>query len=155
MAYDAEIELSSRKGSRRVPLSKFYKGYKQMDRRDDELITAIHLPLPESGWSDYYRKVGTRRFQAISKTLLAGRIRIDANRIVQDVRMVFASVAPFTLRALHTENLIRGRHLTPDLIEEAAAAIEDEIHPIDDIRSTENYRRRVTSNLVRDFLSRH
>jgi CO/xanthine dehydrogenase FAD-binding subunit len=154
MAYDADIELSSRKGSRRVPLSKFYRGYKQMDRRDDELITAIHLPLLQPGWADYYRKVGTRRFQAISKTLLAGRILIDANGVVQDVRMVFASVAPFTLRAVHTENLIRGRRLTSDLIEEAAAAIQDEIHPIDDIRSTENYRRRVTSNLVRDFLSR-
>ena len=158
MAYDAEIELSSRKGVRRVPLSQFYRGYKQMDRHDDELITAIHLPLPQQGWAgraDYYRKVGTRRFQAISKTLLAGRIRLDANRIVQDVRMIFASVAPFTLRAVHTENLIRGRQLSPELIEEAAAAIQDEIHPIDDIRSTENYRRRVTSNLVRDFLSRH
>ena len=157
MAYDAEIELSSRKGSRRVPLSKFYRGYKQMDLRDDELITAIHLPLPQpgpSGWADYYRKVGTRRFQAISKTLLAGRIRIDANRIVQDVRLIFASVAPYTLRAVHTENLVRGQYLNPDLIEEAAAAIQDEIHPIDDIRSTENYRRQVTSNLVRDFLSR-
>jgi len=157
MAYDAEIELSSRKGSRRVPLSKFYRGYKQMDRRDDELITAIHLPLPQpgwAGWADYYRKVGARRFQAISKTLLAGRIRIDANRIVQDVRLIFASVAPYTLRAVHTENLVRGQYLTPDLIEEAAAAIQDEIHPIDDIRSTENYRRQVTSNLVRDFLSR-
>ena len=69
--------------------------------------------------------------------------------------MIFASVAPFTLRAVHTENLSRGRQLSPELIEEAAAAIQDEIHPIDDIRSTENYRRRVTSNLVRDFLSRH
>ncbi len=155
MAHDAEIQLSSREGNRRVPLSRFYRGYKELDRRDDELITAIHLPLPESGWSDYYRKVGTRRFQAISKTLLAGRIRIDANRIVQDVRIVLASVAPFTLRAVHTENLIRGRQLTPDLIERATAAIQDEIHPIDDIRSTENYRRRVTSNLVRDFLLRH
>ena len=128
-----------------------------MDRRDDELITAIHLPLPQpgwAGWADYYRKVGARRFQAISKTLLAGRIRIDANRIVQDVRLIFASVAPYTLRAVHTENLVRGQYLTPDLIEEAAAAIQDEIHPIDDIRSTENYRRQVTSNLVRDFLSR-
>src|SRR2546425_6074980 len=112
MAYDAEIELVSRKGNRRIPLSKFYRGYKQMDRRDDELITAIHLPLPQQGWAgraDYYRKVGPRRFQAISKTLLAGRIRLDANRIVQDVRMIFASVAPFTLRAVHTENLILGR----------------------------------------------
>ena len=153
MAYNAQIELASREGKRRVALDKFYSGYKRMDRRPGELITAIHLPLPEPGWVEYYRKVGTRRFQAISKTLLAARILLGADGLVKDVRMVFASVAPYTLRAIRTESLIRGRHLTPALIEEAATAIQDEIRPIDDIRSTEAYRRRVTSNLVRDFLS--
>src|SRR5437667_12877205 len=73
MAYDAEVELASKNSRRRVPLSKFYRGYKQMDRRADELIVGIHVPLPQPGWSCYYRKVGTRRFQAISKTPLAGR----------------------------------------------------------------------------------
>src|SRR5262245_19282568 len=67
IAHDAEVELTSIRGSRRVPIAKFYQGYKQMDLRSDELITAIHLPRPEAGWFDYYRKVGTRRFQAISK----------------------------------------------------------------------------------------
>jgi CO/xanthine dehydrogenase FAD-binding subunit len=67
--------------------------------------------------------------------------------------MVFASVAPYTLRAVQTESLIRGRQLSPALIAECAAAIQDEIHPIDDIRSSEAYRRRVTSNLVVDFLT--
>jgi len=153
MAYDAEIDLLSKKERRRVSLAKFYRGYKEMDRRPDELITALHLPLPQLGWVDYYRKVGTRRFQAISKTLLAGRILLDADRTVRDIRMVFASVAPYTLRAVQTEAIVRGRELTPEVIEEAAQAIQDEIHPIDDIRSTETYRRRVTSNLVREFLS--
>jgi CO/xanthine dehydrogenase FAD-binding subunit len=152
MAHDAEIELASIKGTRRVGLEKFYRGYKQMDRRPDELITAIRLPVPEAGWINYYRKVGARRFQAISKTLLAGRLLLSADGAVKDIRMVFASVAPYTLRAVQTENLIRGHSLTPELIEEAAAAIQEEIHPIDDMRSTEMYRRRVTSNLARDFL---
>lgn len=153
MAHDSEIELASKTTRRRVPLSNFYRGYKQMDRRPDELITAIHLPLPQPGWFDYYRKVGARRFQAISKTLLAGRILLDTDRTVRDIRLVFASVAPFTLRAVQTESILRGRHLTPDLIEEAGKAIQDEIHPIDDIRSNEAYRRRVTANLLREFLS--
>ncbi len=153
MAYDAEVELASRKGTRRVPLGKFYRGYKQMERRGDELITAIHLTQPDSGWFEYFRKVGTRRFQAISKTLLAGRIRMGSDGLVRDIRMVFASVAPYTLRAVQTESLIRGRPLTEQVIDEAAKAIQDEIHPIDDIRSTEQYRRRVTSNLVKDFLA--
>jgi CO/xanthine dehydrogenase FAD-binding subunit len=152
MAYDAELDLMSTLGGRRLPLSTFYRGYKQMDRRPDELITAIHLPAPQPGWREYYRKVGARRFQAISKTLLAARILLDAGGVVTDIRLVFASVAPYTLRAFRTETLIRGRQLTPAVINEAAAAIQDEIQPIDDIRSTEAYRRRVTSNLLRDFL---
>ena len=151
MAYDAEIELRSRSG-RIVPLSGFYQGYKQMSRRADELITAIRLPVQRPGWREYFQKVGPRRFQAISKTLLAGRILFGNEQTVDDVRLVFASVAPTTLRATQTENLLRGQVLTPELIEKAAAAIQDEIHPIDDIRSTEAYRRRVTSNLVRKFL---
>ena len=152
MAYDAELELQSKTGSRRVPLAGFYRGYKQMDLRTDELITAIHLPRPMPGFVEYYRKVGARRFQAIAKTLLAARIRLDADRKVDDVRLVLASVAPFTLRAFQTESVLRGRHLTRESIEEAAAAIQDEIRPIDDIRSTEAYRRRVTANLLREFL---
>jgi xanthine dehydrogenase small subunit len=153
MAYDAEVELSSKSGRRSMPLSRFYTGYKKMNRRPDELITAIRLPLPQPGAFEYYRKVGTRRFQAISKTLLAGRILLGGDRRVKDARIVLASVAPYTLRALQTEGVVLGRELTRDVIEEAARAIQDEIRPIDDIRSTEAYRRHVTGNLVREFLS--
>jgi len=152
MAHDAVLELSSLKGTREVPLHAFYSGYKQMDRKPHELITVVKLPTPEPGWRDYYRKVGTRRFQAISKTLLAARIKLNNDRMIEDVRLVFASVAPYTLRATETESLLRGQTLTPELVDRAAAAIQDEISPIDDIRSDERYRRRVTSNLVRDFL---
>ncbi len=151
MAYDAVLEIRSKARTRRVPLATFYRGYKQMDLLPNELITAIHLPTPKPGFFEYYRKVGARRFQAISKTLLAGRIRLEQRRI-EDIRMVFASVSPFTLRAFQIERLLLGRELTNALIDEAAAAIQDEIQPIDDIRSTESYRRKVTSNLLRDFL---
>jgi CO/xanthine dehydrogenase FAD-binding subunit len=153
MAYDAEVELSSKSGRRSVALSRFYTGYKKTERRPDELITAIRLPLPRPGAFEYYRKVGTRRFQAISKTLLAGRILLGGDRRVKAARIVLASVAPYTLRALKTEAVLQGRELTLDIIEEAARAIQDEIKPIDDIRSTEAYRRHVTGNLVREFLS--
>ena len=108
MAYDAEIELRSRSG-RIVPLSGFYQGYKQMSRRADELITAIRLPVQRPGWREYFQKVGPRWFQAISKTLLAGRILFGNEQTVDDVRLVFASVAPTTLRATQTENLLRGQ----------------------------------------------
>ena len=152
MAYDAELEIARRGERRRVPLATFYRGYKQMDLRADELITEIHLPAPSPGFVEYYRKVGARRFQAISKTLLAGRIRFAADSTIADIRLVFASVAPFTLRAFQAEALLRGRQLTQESVADAAKAIQDEIRPIDDIRSNEAYRRKVTANLLRDFL---
>ena len=55
MAYDAEVELSSKSGLRSVPLSRFYTGYKKTERQPDELITAIRLPLPQPGAFEYYR----------------------------------------------------------------------------------------------------
>jgi CO/xanthine dehydrogenase FAD-binding subunit len=155
MAYDAELEIRSKTASRTVPRAGFYRGYKQMDLRPGELITAIRLPEPQPGCSEYFRKVGTRRFQAISKTLLAGRLWSNADLFVQDLRLIFGSVAPFTLRAFQTERVIRGRELTDAVVAEACEAIQDEIHPIDDIRSSEAYRRRVTGNLLREFLTAH
>lgn len=151
MAYDGEVELASKSGTRRVPLADFYKGYKQMDRRSDELVVAVHLPPPPEGRREYYRKVGTRRFQAISKTLLAGWI-VERDGVVEDLRLVFASVAPYTLRARETEDVLRGKPLDPDSIDAAAKALQDEISPIDDVRSSATYRRVVTENLLRDFL---
>jgi len=155
MAYDAEVELASRSRNRRVPLAEFFRGYKQLELRPHELITAIHLPLPPSGRKEYYRKVGTRRFQAISKTLLAGWIVLDSDRRVIDLRLILASVAPYTLRARATEEELRGKALTRELVEIACTAIQDEIRPIDDIRSTVRYRRVVTGNLLREFLTSH
>src|SRR5436190_8178161 len=72
LAYDAELELISKSGARRIAYSKFHRGYKQMDIRADELLSAIHLPRSRSERVHYYRKVGTRKAQAISKVCFAG-----------------------------------------------------------------------------------
>src|SRR6185295_2626744 len=67
LVYDAELELASIRGTRRVAYDRFHTGYKKMDLAPDELITRIHLNKRAAPWLDYYRKVGTRRAQAISK----------------------------------------------------------------------------------------
>ena len=152
MAYDAQVELTSLAATRRVPLCGFYTGYKKTLREVDELVTAIYISRPDRAWKEYFRKVGTRRFQSISKTLLAGRMRLSSDGGVEDVRIVLAGVAPFTLRAVHTEAVLRGQVLSPALIREASTTIENEIQPIDDFRSSAAYRRRVSSNLLHDFL---
>ena len=152
LAYDAEIELVSSTGSRWIPYDGFHRGYKQMDMRPDELLAHIRLPRTTSGLKQYYRKVGTRKAQAIAKVCLAAVARVEDERVA-DVRIVFGSVAPVVLRCKQTENVIRGQVLNADTIKLARETLRREISPIDDVRSTANYRLRVATNLLVDFLS--
>jgi len=151
LVYDAELELVSAKGSRTIPYYAFHTGYKQMDIRPEELLRAIRLPLASKGLTHYYRKVGTRKAQAISKVCFAGVARIDADQIV-DVRVALGSVAPIPIRCVQTENALRGQTINTATIDVAKSALRAEIAPIDDLRSTRDYRRRVSLNLLEDFV---
>jgi CO/xanthine dehydrogenase FAD-binding subunit len=153
LAYDAEIELVSSAGSRIVPYKNFHSGYKRMDLRPGELVRAIHLPRTPagSGWQDYYRKVGTRKAQAISKVCFAQRTRTVEGRIA-DIRIALGSVAPMVIRCRQTEAFLTGRILDPETVAAACSLLPAEITPIDDIRSTAVYRRQVALNLLEDAL---
>ncbi|MGH9744820.1 MAG: FAD binding domain-containing protein [Candidatus Acidiferrales bacterium] len=148
--YHAELELISARGTRRVPHVGFHTGYKQMQLRNDELIGRVRLPRPESGCRQYYRKVGTRRAQAISKVCFAGVGYVENGRI-RDVRIALGSVAPTVLRATETENILRSEPASSATLKLAQDALGREITPIDDLRSTAVYRRRVAQNLVAEF----
>jgi len=153
LVYDAMLELRSVRGARRVPYSAFHRGYKQMDLAADELIARIVLPRGRSGWREDYRKVGTRRAQAIAKVCFAGAVLMTGG-IVADIRLAYGSVAPIPLRCARTEAAVRGRGIDPLLIASAERELIQEISPIDDIRSTAAYRRRVSANLLAEFLRR-
>ena len=147
MAYDAIVVLESRRGRELVPLDRFYSGYKQMRRRPDELIVAIHLPRRRYSYQ-VFEKVGSRRAQAIAKVGLAVT-RSDAGW-----RVVAASVAPTIRRCPTVERLLEtGAPVASpnDLL----PAIAQDVAPIDDIRSTAHYRTRVMARLLyhdlRDF----
>ncbi len=155
LVYDAELELRSREGVRRVAYCDFHHGYRRMDLRAGELITAIHLPRrPAAGdgrWRESYRKVGTRRAQAISKVCLAAALAV-AGGVVTDVRLALGSVAPMPLRCRRTEAVVRGQHLGAELVRVAQDELGREIAPIDDFRSTARYRLRVAQNLLGELL---
>ena len=152
LAYDAELELISKSGIRRIPYSKFHTGYKQMNIRADELLSAIHLPRSGNQRVHYYRKVGTRKAQAISKVCFAGVAEVTGN-VVNHVRIALGSVAPIPIRCENTETFLQNQSLNEETIESAASSLRAEISPIDDIRSTRDYRLRVSLNLLHDFLS--
>jgi CO/xanthine dehydrogenase FAD-binding subunit len=152
LAYDAELELISANGSRWVPYHGFHTGYKQMVIRADELLARIRLKRATKTLRQYYRKVGTRKAQAISKVCFAGLAQMDEDRIA-DARIVLGSVAPVPLRCVRTEAVLRGARIDRDLIDAAQAELAREIAPIDDIRSTGRYRLQVSLNLLKDFIS--
>jgi CO/xanthine dehydrogenase FAD-binding subunit len=124
-----------------VAFNAFYSGYRQTVRRGDELIVA--LEVPKLSGRQWFRKVGTRAAQAISKVVIAGIVG-------DEVRVALGSVAPTVVRARRTEAaLARGASVV-----EAQRTLMDEIAPIDDIRSTAEYRRRVAANLLARLLDR-
>lgn len=135
---DAVIVLASARGTRRVPFNSFYTGYRASVRAPDELIVAVEIPQVHG--KQWFRKVGTRAAQAISKIVMAG---------VRDAtpRIALGSVAPTVVRLPETEaHLARGGSL-----DEAARILAAEIRPIDDLRSTAAYRRQVSMNLLGQF----
>jgi CO/xanthine dehydrogenase FAD-binding subunit len=151
LVYDAELDLISSRGFRSVPYVTFCSGYKQMDLRSDELIQRVRLPRSVERTTQYYRKVGTRRAQAISKVCFAGSAVIDAGKI-SDVRIALGSVAPMAVRALKTEAMLRGQAMSSALVRDAQEVLGSEVVPIDDVRSTSIYRRRAAQNLLVEFL---
>jgi len=151
LAYDAELELVSLAGARWVPYHGFHIGYKQMGIKPDELLTRIRLPRSSEKLQHYYRKVGTRKAQAISKVCFAGTAQVRAGKI-DDLRIALGSIAPVPLRCVQTEDALRGSELNKTSIDRAKAVLANEIVPIDDIRSTRNYRQQVSLNLLEDFL---
>jgi CO/xanthine dehydrogenase FAD-binding subunit len=152
LAYDAQLELVSQSGPRIIAYSQFHTGYKQMSLNSDELISRVFLPRTGGPVQHYYRKVGTRKAQAISKVCFAGLAHLDQENI-KEIRLAFGSIAPTPLRCLRTEEVLMGQKIETRLISAARATLSTEIAPIDDIRSTSDYRLRVARNLLEDFLS--
>ncbi|MGO8760220.1 MAG: FAD binding domain-containing protein [Terracidiphilus sp.] len=151
LAYDAEIEAISVRGRRRVPYSEFHTGYKRNVLAADELLYAVHVPRRFARHRQYLRKVGTRRAMAISKVALGATALVEHGAI-QEIRLAAASLAPYPVRLLETEAALAGRPVTRETVQAARRALLGEAKPIDDIRSTADYRRRVAANLIEEFL---
>lgn len=151
LAYDAELELVSTTGARWTPYSRFHSGYKQMDLQPQEIIRRIRLPRPQRPWKQHYRKVGTRRAQAISKVCFAGAALMEGKRIAE-IRLAFGSVAFAVVRAPATERILRGQQPSSNIAVEAQRSLLREIAPIGDMRSTAEYRLRVAQNLLGEFI---
>ena len=137
-AADARVVLQSASARRTVPFRTFYTGYRKSVRDADELVVAIEIPRIVG--KQWWRKVGTRRAQAISKIMIAG---VNG----PTVSMAFGSVAPTVVYAARASDVLSNG----GSIEDAQLALRTEIAPIDDVRSTGEYRRTVAENLLAQF----
>jgi len=152
MALDAVVHVRSADGARAIPIAELYRGYRDLAMAPDELITSVELPVAPARSVQFFRKVGTRRAQSISKMVMAGVLRIARNGRVDHVRLALGSVAPVTLRARTAEAAITGVAPSPVASYRARAALMEDIAPIDDIRSDAEYRRTVAGNVLEQFL---
>jgi len=141
LVYEAEVELTSARGSRWLPYVRFHTGYKETLKRPGELLTRIRLPRPSPRLRSQFRKVGPRKAQTIAKVSFAAVC--DPDR--KDVRIAYGSVAPIPLRCSSTEEAIRTGN-------DPAQTLALELAPITDARSTAAYRLRIAQNLLADFM---
>ncbi|MEK7865405.1 MAG: xanthine dehydrogenase family protein subunit M [Planctomycetota bacterium] len=152
---EAEVVLVGPSGDRRVPFNGFYTGYRKSVMAPNELIAGFRFPLARmAGMRFWFRKVGTRQAQAISKVVMAAGLRTGKAKRIEEARIAVGSVAPTVIRLPKTEAMLRGKRLDAALIARARECAMGEVSPIDDIRSTAEYRRAVVGNLVAVWLAR-
>jgi CO/xanthine dehydrogenase FAD-binding subunit len=154
LALDAAFVLGSSRGERSVPAEAFWMSYRTTALAADELILRVRIPLA-AGRETRFRKIGTRRAQAISKVVLAlSYLDAGPSGPWSGVRLALGSVAPTPIRARATEAALEGRPPTPETADRSAETLAGELAPIDDVRSTAEYRRlvaaRVLHRLVRE-----
>ena len=151
LALDATIVVGGPRGERSIAADDFWVAYRRTALAPDELILSVRIPLA-GGRETRFRKVGTRRAQAISKVVMAlswrDKVRPGAEPTWDDVRLAVGSVADRPIRARATERVLTGAPPTPETADAAAEALAAEIVPIDDVRSTADYRRTVAARVL-------
>ncbi len=148
LALDAQIVAGSARGERTLAAGDVWVAYRQTALEPDELVLRVRIPLL-AGREVRFRKVGTRRAQAISKVVMAVAWREHGRSGGwSDVRVALGSVAPTPIRAPATERVLDGARPTPETADRAAETLAAEIQPIDDVRSTADYRRIVAGRVL-------
>jgi CO/xanthine dehydrogenase FAD-binding subunit len=146
----AIVELQSAKGTRQVPLEEFFTGPGETARRTDELMTKIEVPIDPSR-RDFYLRLGQRKALACVKISVAGSAKLR-NGHYRDVRLALGAVAPIPMLARGTMAMLENREWSNTIVEEAAHSAMSECNPIDDIRSTADYRRAMVGVLLKQGL---
>ena len=150
--YDARVRVLSAAGRRTLPFLDVFEGVKKTTLAPGELIESIDIDYPKKPTRQLFRKVGTRAASAISKTVAAGLLWLRKDGTIRELRFALGSMAPTVKRLRAVEAFVAGKAPTGKVVEEAVGLLEQDVSPIDDLRSTRFYRLEVSKNLLRAFL---
>lgn len=153
LALDAEVELLSRAGTRRLKLADFITGNRRTERRADEILTAVILPRDIDGPSAFL-KLGARRYLVISIAMVAAIIERDGNGRVGQARVAVGSCSAVARRLPVLERALVGTAFAPGIGRRVDPAHLGDLTPIDDLRATAAFRRDVARTLVARALER-
>jgi CO/xanthine dehydrogenase FAD-binding subunit len=151
LALDAVVVAAGVHGVREIPYGAFHTGYRKTALQSGEIVARIRLPYLPEGSVQAFRKVGTREAQAISKVAVALAGRVAEGRIAE-LRLAAGSVAATPVRLRAAVEAVRGLPLGPETAELAGRAAAREVTPIDDVRSTADYRRFALERVVRRLI---
>jgi len=151
-ACEAQLELGSHRGIRVVAFNEFYTGYRQTILAPDELVIAVRIPKKSPDEKLFFQKVGSRQALVISKVVVGCKAEVDHEKRIRSIGFGVGSVASTVIRLRQTEALLQNQILTEAIIENARQIAMQEVKPITDVRSTEDYRRKIAGNLVTKFL---
>ena len=148
LVLDAQVVLVGPEGRRTVPYRDFHRGYRQTALAPGEIIGWVELPKPPAGATQFFRKVGTREAQAISKVVVALLASVSEG-VIAEYRLAAGSVAETPVRLTEVEEAMVGRTAKTEVADLAGHLAAQAVRPIDDVRSTAEYRRFVLAQVVR------
>jgi CO/xanthine dehydrogenase FAD-binding subunit len=153
IAYDTTVTLTSRKGSREIPLGQFFKGPGFTELTPEEVLTRINIPVPRDGAGAGYINMGVRKAQDCNVVNVASFLSLDnKDGTIKEARIVMGSVGPTPLRSPSAESLLVGAKPTEDLFFKAGEAARRDCAPVDDFRGSANYRNAMVGILTRRTL---
>jgi xanthine dehydrogenase small subunit len=148
IALDATLTLRRGATTRSVAVDAFYPGFRRTALQPGEFMSAVHVPARETGTTLRAYKVSKRYDQDISAVFACFALALDGADRITRARIGCGGVAATPARAARTERALEGSRWTAETAERAASTLASEFSPIDDLRASAHYRRRILGNLV-------
>lgn len=145
LALDADIILNT---NRKIKLKDFYKGYKQLDKTADEIITKIVFPVPDANAQFSFEKVCKRTHLDIASVNTACLIQLDNEQRIQQIHLSAGGVAPYPKYLEQTKHFLTGKKISVSILQQAIDIMQAEVAPISDARGTADYKRLLLRQLL-------